>query len=249
MRPVDPGAVAGRRRACARAGARGPGNRGRGSRARPGGRGLVPGRRRRVGARAACCRRRRPSQRRMRAPPRSPARIGTTPRQGWPGSRWRRATPRRRCRRCEPLLALGATTGADEQPARRRGIPAPGRVDLSPGAGERGRSRDPRAAEWLARAHEALQAQAATISDAALRQGFLCNIPRSPRDRRRVGDAERRRMKGARRATPTRSPMALSTFRGHWGVIPSTGVQCRFVRRSWRWRRRATIDGNFDEAT
>ena len=36
---------------------------------------------------------------------------------------------------------------------------------------------DPRAAEWLARAHEALQAQAATIADAALRQGFLCNIP------------------------------------------------------------------------
>jgi len=36
---------------------------------------------------------------------------------------------------------------------------------------------DPRAAEWLTRAHEALQAQAATIPDAALRQGFLHNIP------------------------------------------------------------------------
>jgi len=36
---------------------------------------------------------------------------------------------------------------------------------------------DPTAAEWLTRAHEALQAQAATIPDAALRQGFLHNIP------------------------------------------------------------------------
>ena len=36
---------------------------------------------------------------------------------------------------------------------------------------------DSRAAEWLARAQEALQAQAATIPDSALRQGFLQNIP------------------------------------------------------------------------
>jgi hypothetical protein len=36
---------------------------------------------------------------------------------------------------------------------------------------------DPRAAEWLARAHDALQVQAATISDAALRQSFLDHIP------------------------------------------------------------------------
>ena len=36
---------------------------------------------------------------------------------------------------------------------------------------------DPRAGEWLARAHTALQARAATITDAALRDGFLRNIP------------------------------------------------------------------------
>ena len=36
---------------------------------------------------------------------------------------------------------------------------------------------DPRAAEWLSRAHHALHAQAATISDRAIREGFLRNIP------------------------------------------------------------------------
>ncbi len=36
---------------------------------------------------------------------------------------------------------------------------------------------DPRAADWLSRAHTALMAQAAAISDATLRQGFLRNIP------------------------------------------------------------------------
>ena len=39
------------------------------------------------------------------------------------------------------------------------------------------RSGDPRAADWLARAHAALLAQADTISDATLRQGFLHNLP------------------------------------------------------------------------
>jgi hypothetical protein len=43
------------------------------------------------------------------------------------------------------------------------------------------RAGDPRAADWLARAHGALMAQADTISrsttDATLRQGFLQNIP------------------------------------------------------------------------
>ncbi|MEO6744425.1 MAG: hypothetical protein ABIS28_20490, partial [Caldimonas sp.] len=46
------------------------------------------------------------------------------------------------------------------------------RVLASAGARE-----DPRADAWLARAHEALQVQAATIQDAAVRQGFLRNIP------------------------------------------------------------------------
>ena len=39
------------------------------------------------------------------------------------------------------------------------------------------RASDPRAAGWLRRAHEALQPQAARITDAQLRQGFLHNIP------------------------------------------------------------------------
>jgi hypothetical protein len=43
------------------------------------------------------------------------------------------------------------------------------------------RAGDPRAADWLARAHSALMAQADAISrsttDATLRQGFLQNIP------------------------------------------------------------------------
>jgi hypothetical protein len=40
----------------------------------------------------------------------------------------------------------------------------------------RGRD-DPEAVAWLTRAREALQARAATILDAALREGFLDNIP------------------------------------------------------------------------
>ena len=39
------------------------------------------------------------------------------------------------------------------------------------------RAGDLRAADWLARAHRALLAQADAISDATLRQGFLQNIP------------------------------------------------------------------------
>jgi len=75
----------------------------------------------------------------------------------------------------EPLLARGATTGAEENPLE--GVEFPRLVEWTchrvlASAGDRAR-----AAEWLARAHEALQAQAATISDAALRKGFLCGIP------------------------------------------------------------------------
>ena len=74
----------------------------------------------------------------------------------------------------EPLLALGAKTSADDNPLE--GVEFPRLVEWTchrvlASAG------DPRAAEWLARAHEALQAQAATIADAELRQGFICNIP------------------------------------------------------------------------
>ena len=39
------------------------------------------------------------------------------------------------------------------------------------------RTADPRAADWLAQAHTALMAQAAAITDAKLRHGFLQNIP------------------------------------------------------------------------
>ena len=74
----------------------------------------------------------------------------------------------------ESLLALGAKTSADDNPLE--GVEFPRLVEWTchrvlASAG------DPRAAEWLARAHEALQAQAATIADAELRQGFICNIP------------------------------------------------------------------------
>ena len=73
-----------------------------------------------------------------------------------------------------PLLAVGARTGADDNPLE--GVEFPRLIEWTCHRVLAMRG-DPRAAEWLARAHEALQAQAATISDAALRQGFLCNIP------------------------------------------------------------------------
>jgi len=73
-----------------------------------------------------------------------------------------------------PLLALGATTGAVENPLD--GVEFPRLVEWTchralTSAG------DQRASGWLARAHEAVQDQAAAIDDAALRQGFLRNIP------------------------------------------------------------------------
>ena len=39
------------------------------------------------------------------------------------------------------------------------------------------RAGDPRAGDWLARAHKALMAQSDAISDAGLRQTFLQNVP------------------------------------------------------------------------
>jgi tetratricopeptide (TPR) repeat protein len=75
------------------------------------------------------------------------------------------------------LLALGATASGVDGPLK--GAEFPRLVEWTcyrvlASAGDPG---DPRAAEWLARAHDALQVQAATISDAALRQSFLDNIP------------------------------------------------------------------------
>ncbi|HEY9067156.1 MAG TPA: adenylate/guanylate cyclase domain-containing protein [Burkholderiaceae bacterium] len=75
----------------------------------------------------------------------------------------------------EPLLASSAQSQDDHN--RLEGAEFPRLVEWTchralDRAGDRGR-----AAEWLGRAHEALQAQAATISDAALREGFLKNIP------------------------------------------------------------------------
>ena len=80
-------------------------------------------------------------------------------------------------RALEELLAL-ADKGADDDNALD-GVEFPRLVEWTchrvlASAGERG---DPRAVAWLTRAHEALQVQAATIQDAALRQGFLHNIP------------------------------------------------------------------------
>jgi len=74
----------------------------------------------------------------------------------------------------EPLLALGARTSDDETPLK--GVEFPRLVEwtchrLLAAFG------DPRAAEWLVRAHKALGAQAATIVDGELREGFIRNIP------------------------------------------------------------------------
>jgi len=77
-------------------------------------------------------------------------------------------------RALEPLLAAGARTATEGNPLE--GVEFPRLVEWTchrvlASAG------DPRAGEWLARAHEALQARAATITDATLREGFLRNIP------------------------------------------------------------------------
>jgi len=74
----------------------------------------------------------------------------------------------------EPLLALGSKTVGDGDPLEGAEFPrliewTCHRVLV--------RARDPRADEWLIRAHEQLQAQASTIADGALREGFLRNIP------------------------------------------------------------------------
>jgi len=72
------------------------------------------------------------------------------------------------------LVALGAKTSADDNPLS--GVEFPRLVEWTCHRVLK-RANDPRAAEWLVRAHEALQAQAATITDAGLRQGFIRNIP------------------------------------------------------------------------
>jgi hypothetical protein len=73
-----------------------------------------------------------------------------------------------------PLLALGAPTRVDD--VQLKGVEfvrvvewTTHRVLASAG--------DPRADDWLARAHASLQLQAATIADAALRRGFLDTVP------------------------------------------------------------------------
>lgn len=74
----------------------------------------------------------------------------------------------------EPLVGLRVRTSDDDNPLK--GVEFPRLVELTchrvlAAVG------DPRAAEWLARAHEELQAQAATIVDLELRQAFMWNIP------------------------------------------------------------------------
>ncbi|HEX6720672.1 MAG TPA: hypothetical protein VF107_03835, partial [Burkholderiaceae bacterium] len=76
----------------------------------------------------------------------------------------------------EPLLAAGAAATGDDNPFQGAEFPrliewTCYRVLASAVDG------DSRAAEWLARAHQALQAQAATIADTELRRGFLNHIP------------------------------------------------------------------------
>ena len=74
----------------------------------------------------------------------------------------------------ESLLALGAKTSADDDPLR--GAETPRLIEWTCHRVLRS-ANDPRAAEWLVRAHAALQAQEAAISDAELRTGFIDNIP------------------------------------------------------------------------
>jgi len=74
----------------------------------------------------------------------------------------------------ESVLTLGSNSGADDNPLE--GVEFPRLVEWTCHR-VLARAGDPRAAEWLARAYAALQARAATIADAELRQGFTCNIP------------------------------------------------------------------------
>ncbi len=70
----------------------------------------------------------------------------------------------------QPLLDHVAASGTFEGTNDTRWIELTGHQVLA-------RARDPRAADWLARAHTALMKQAEAIPDAGLRQGFLHNIP------------------------------------------------------------------------
>jgi tetratricopeptide (TPR) repeat protein len=74
----------------------------------------------------------------------------------------------------EPLLALGWKTVGDGDPLE--GAEFPHLIEWTCHRVLVG-ARDPRADEWLTRAHEALHGQASTIADGALRDGFLRNIP------------------------------------------------------------------------
>ena len=96
----------------------------------------------------------------------------------------------------ESSLALGARTGADDNPLEGAELPRLVEWTCHRVLSDRG---DPRAAEWLARAHESLQVQAATIADAALRQSFLCNIP----VHREIVAAWTSRNSACRRVAPT----------------------------------------------
>jgi hypothetical protein len=80
-------------------------------------------------------------------------------------------------RALEPLLAPGAQTGAGSNPTEGAEFPRLVEWTCHRVLASAGGPGDPRAAEWLHRAHEALKAQAASITDAAIRQGFLFNIP------------------------------------------------------------------------
>ena len=75
----------------------------------------------------------------------------------------------------EELLGFASKTRADDNALD--GVEFPRLVEWTCHRVLASAGDDPRAVEWLARTHEALQAQAAAIVDAALRQGFLRNIP------------------------------------------------------------------------
>ena len=108
--------------------------------------------------------------------------FSTTPAPAWPAWHWPKATPPPRWPRWQPLrghVAAGGTLDGTEYP---RLIELTCHQALA-------RAGDPFAADWLARAHSALMAQADAIgressressqqgAGPALRHGFLSNIP------------------------------------------------------------------------
>ena len=77
----------------------------------------------------------------------------------------------------EPVLALDVKAWADANLLEGAEFPRLVEWTCHRALASTGDNSDTAAAEWLTRAHDALQARAASIPEPALRQGFLNNIP------------------------------------------------------------------------